>query len=89
MTWRIKVCTPLFGLSLFGIGFRLAADTILRELGGDNSRVAPNRDFDELHDSMKRDSGLSLRFMANRGIGRLDRVWSEGAVAGLMYGHPF
>ena len=53
-------------------------------------RVAPEWDFDELHDSMKSDVGLSLRIMANQDIGRLDLVWSEDdAAAWLMYGHPF
>lgn len=53
-------------------------------------RVAPSWDFKELHDSMKRDFGLSLRVMANHDIGRFDIVWSEeGTAAWLMYGHPF
>jgi len=53
-------------------------------------RVAPEWDFDELHDSMKSDIGLSFRVMANNDIGRLDLVWSEDdAAAWLMYGHPF
>ncbi len=53
-------------------------------------RVAPEWDFDELHDSMKSDVGLSLRVMANQNIARLDLVWSEDdAAAWLMYGHPF
>lgn len=53
-------------------------------------RVAPEWDFDELHDSMKSDIGVSLRIMANNDIGRLDLVWSEDdAAAWLMYGHPF
>ena len=53
-------------------------------------RVAPDWDFDELHDEMKSDIGISLRVMANQDIGRFDLVWSEDdAAAWLMYGHPF
>ncbi len=53
-------------------------------------RVGPEWDFDELHDSLKSDIGVSLRVMANNDIGRLDLVWSEDdAAAWLMYGHPF
>jgi hypothetical protein len=53
-------------------------------------RVAPEWDFETLHDSMKWDLGLSLRIMANNDIGRLDLAWSEDdAAVWLMYGHPF
>jgi hypothetical protein len=53
-------------------------------------RVAAEWDFDELHDSMKWDVGLSLRVMVSDSIGRLDLVWSEeDTSAWLMYGHPF
>ena len=53
-------------------------------------RVAGEWNFNDLHDSMKWDVGLSLRVMANNNIGRLDLVWSEDdAAAWLMYGHPF
>ena len=59
---------------------------VFYELG----RVAPKWDFEELHDSMKHDVGLSLRVMADHDIGRLDIVWSdEDTIAWLMYGHPF
>ena len=53
-------------------------------------RVAPSWDFKELHKSMKKDVGLSLRVMANHNIGRFDIVWSEeDTTAWLMFGHPF
>ena len=53
-------------------------------------RVAPSWDIEDLHDSMKRDVGLSLRVMASQDIGRLDIVWAEeDTAAWLMYGHPF
>jgi hypothetical protein len=59
---------------------------VFYELG----RVAPKWDFDELHESMKPDVGLSLRVMANHDIGRLDLVWSdEDTSVWIMYGHPF
>ena len=53
-------------------------------------RVAPEWDFEELHKSMKRDIGLSMRVMAAQDIARLDLVWSrDDTAAWLMYGHPF
>ncbi len=53
-------------------------------------RVAPEWDLDELHSSMKRDLGLSMRLMASQDITRLDMVWSRDDTAvWLMYGHPF
>lgn len=105
MTGRNKICAALTGLILFSGGSALHADTIVRELGRENGepkpyavpyafvefgRVASEWVFDELHDSMNNDVGLSLRVMANQDIGRLDLVWSEDdAAAWLMYGHPF
>lgn len=105
MTGRNKIRDSLIGLILFIGASALHAETIVRELGRENGapkscavpcafvefdRVAPEWDFDELHDSMKNDVGLSLRVMANQDIGRLDLVWSkDDAAARLMYGHPF
>ena len=53
-------------------------------------QVAPEWDLEELHDSMKRDLGVSMRLMASKDITRLDMVWSRDDTAlWLMYGHPF
>jgi hypothetical protein len=53
-------------------------------------RITPEWFFDELHDSMKSDFGLSPRLMINNDIDRLDLVWSEDdAATWVMYGHPF
>lgn len=53
-------------------------------------RVAPSWKLQELHRSMKWDTGISLRVMASHNIGRMDIAWSnEDTSLWLMYGHPF
>ncbi len=53
-------------------------------------RVAPDWDFSELHEDMKFDAGLGIRFLARGVVVRVDTAVSdEGAGIQMMVGMPF